>query len=421
MNPKLCPVDVQMIPYNGQQTLVLHDRLGLSDRALALPMALAPLLALLDGTRSEGALRAAFELRTGLHISEAGLAELLGQLDEALLLEGPRAAEARAAALAAYRAAPYRPPALADKSYPADPEELRRIFDDLCQDAEEKAALELAEEEGEAEAEAEGPIEEIGPVRGLICPHIDYVRGGAVYASTWLRAAAAVREAEVVVLLGTDHLGSPGTLTLTRQRYATPWGPLPIAEGVVEALAGALGSEAAFAEELHHRAEHSVELAVNWLHYFAGERQVEVAPILCGSFQPYVEGGADPAQVAAYERCVAAVREATAGRRTLFVAAADLAHVGPAFGDQFPLSTADRARLITADERRLAAACTGDAAAFLDVLRQERDRQRVCGLPPIYFTLRMLGGSEGDIVAYTQCPADDAGGSLVSIAGVVFT
>ncbi len=416
MNPKLCPVDVQMIPFSGQQTLVLRDRLGLSDRAVALPVTLAPLLALLDGTRSTSAVLASFELRTGLRITEAGLAELLGQLDEALLLEGPRAAEARAAALAAYRAAPYRPPALADKSYPADPGELRRIFDELCQEAQEKAALELAEEGGEGESQTETR----GPVRGLICPHIDYVRGGAVYASTWLRAADAVREAEVVVILGTDHMGSPGTLTLTHQRYATPWGPLPLAERVVEAAADALGGEAAFAEELHHRAEHSIELALNWLHYFTGERPVEVVPILCGSFQPYVDGEADPAQVPAYERCMAAIREATAGRRTLVVAAADLAHVGPAFGDHLPLGTQERALLIAADERRLAAACTGDAAAFLDVLRQERDRQRVCGLPPIYFALRLLGSSEGDIVAYTQCPGDDGGGSVVSVAGVVF-
>jgi len=61
----------------------------------------------------------------------------------------------------------------------------------------------------------------------LVSPHIDYARGGPVYAHVW-------------------------KLTLTRQHYATPFGVLPTAREVVETLAGAMGAETAFAGELYH-------------------------------------------------------------------------------------------------------------------------------------------------------------------------
>ena len=401
MNPKLRPLDMHWAEHDGEPVLVLRDRLDLAGKVVGVPAALAPLLALCDGTRDEGRLRAAFELQTGIRLPAPTLTRFLAQLDETLLLDSPRYAAARAAILADYRAAPFRPPALAGQSYPADPVALRGYFDNLC-------------------AEAPEPVDPTPP-RGLICPHIDYMRGGPVYARTWQRAAEAVRQAEVVIVFGTDHMGAPGALTPTRQRYATPWGPLPLASAVVEAMAEALGEEAAFAEELHHRSEHSLELAITWLHYLRGERPVEVAPVLCGSFYPFSEGPADPAALPVYDEVMAAIQAATRGRRTLVVAAADLAHVGPAFGDERPLGLLDKQRLAANDERRLAAACTGDAAAFLGVLREERDRQRVCGLPPIYFSLRLLGAAQGQVVTYAQCPADAEAGSLVSVAGVVYT
>jgi len=101
------------------------------------------------------------------------------------------------------------------------------------------------------------------------------------------------------------------------------------------------------------------------------------------------------------------------------VAAADLAHVGPAFGDPYGLDFVARAQLRNADERLLAAVYAGDAAAFFYTLKAEGDRRRVCGMPPIYLTLRLLESSRGQPAGYAVCPADPQGLSFVSIAGVV--
>ena len=48
----------------------------------------------------------------------------------------------------------------------------------------------------------------------------------------------------------------------------------------------------------------------------------------------------------------------------------------------------------------------------------------MCGLPPIYMLLRYLeragmSSLSGEEFGYDQCPADERGGSLVSIVGVL--
>jgi AmmeMemoRadiSam system protein B len=257
--------------------------------------------------------------------------------------------------------------------------------------------------------------------RGLISPHIDYMRGGPVYAQVWKQAEAEVRAADLVVLLGTDHLGGDGALTLTRQHYGTPFGILPTSGEVVDALAGALGEKVAFADELHHLTEHSIELAAVWLHMMRGEEPCEVVPILCGSFGHFVRGEAEtgPEHDPEINVLVDALRRAIDGRRSLVVAAADLSHVGPAFGGQ-PLDYVGRGRLQAADAEIIAHMCAGDAEGFFTTLRRDGDRRNVCGLSSIYLALRVLSPTQGRQVAYDRCPADQDATSLVSICGVLF-
>ena len=90
-------------------------------------------------------------------------------------------------------------------------------------------------------------VSEIRPFngRGLISPHIDFERGGRVYAKVWGNMTDAARQAEVAVILGTDHNGGEGTLTLTRQNYATPYGVLPTASDIVDTVADAIGPQLA--------------------------------------------------------------------------------------------------------------------------------------------------------------------------------
>jgi len=396
--PRLRPLELKWIEDGGQPRLFIRDPSGVSPHAVTVPGWVALLLGFCDGSRDVEEIRSAFEGRTGRNIVQQQITDLLDQLDELLFLDTPRFQAARDAQIAEFRTRPFRPPSHAGAVYPTDPTALRKALDTYRR-------VPVV------------PTER--PIRGVICPHIDYQRGGPVYAQTWDRAAAAVQDADVVILFGTDHSGGAGKVTLTRQNYATPLGVLPTAVDIVDAVAEAIGPEEAFGEEIHHRKEHSIELASVWLHSVRHRDPPPMVPVLCGSFYRFTDGEEDPATDSRFDAVIRALRESTRGKRVLAVAAADMAHVGPAFGDPRPYSDQDRDGLAAADHRLLGAIVDGDAAGFFGQLRDVGDCNRICGLPPIYLTLRFLGQTRGEVIDYDQCPADPENGSFVSIAGVV--
>ena len=108
---------------------------------------------------------------------------------------------------------------------------------------------------------------------------------------------------------------------------------------------------------------------------------------------------------------------AASGRRVAFIAGADLAHMGPRFGDPAPVGPAELAVIDREDRELLAAVEAGDADGFFESVRRDNDRRRTCGLSPIYALLRALGGAKGTLRRYGQWP-DPHG--VVSFASVVF-
>jgi MEMO1 family protein len=398
--PRLRPLELKWLTDGPEPLLLLRDPTGVAPHPATVHRWVAVILGFCDGERDLAGIGAAFELRTGQSVPTDQLRSLFDQLDEALFLDSPRYHQTRATLLSDFRDAAFRPPALAERVYSSDPS---RLVEELHHYWRPNGST------GKA----------LGEVRGIISPHIDYQRGGPIYAETWRRAAKAVNEADVVVIFGTDHFGGAGKLTLTRQSFGTPFGVLPTAVDIVDAVADAIGSGDAFDEELHHRREHSIELVAVWLHHVRRGAPPRIVPVLCGSFHQFTEGNADPSADARFDRALDAIRTSTDGQRVLAVAAGDLAHVGPEFGDDQPFDRAARDELAAKDRQLLATLEAGDAAGFFEQLRAEQDSRRICGLPPIYLTLRLLGQARGEVVGYEQCPADASGGSFVSIAGVL--
>ncbi len=397
--PKLRPIDARPFQRGGQLYIALRDPLGLTDQTLFIPQQLGPILALIDGTRDARSLSTALAVRVGVNVSPIEIEQILTTFDQALLLDNDRSAEACVQALNEFRESPFREPILAGGTYPEDPDELRSSL------------------QGFLDAVEEGPIFDVG--RGLISPHIDYARGGPVYAQVWGSSKDFVRAADLAVIFGTDHSSPTGRLTLTRQHYATPFGVLPTEQELVQDLIQAVGEEEALRQELYHRGEHSIELAAIWLHYMRDEQPCELVPVLCGTFERFLGEGADSKEDTQVEKVVDVIRSALKNRNAIVLAAADLSHVGPAFGGH-PLDLVGRARLGSADADLLERICAGDADGFLDAIRSVGDIYNVCGMAPIYLTMRALSPVKGTKIAYDRCPADEVGTSLVSICGVVF-
>lgn len=425
-NPRLRALEINEIMHEGRRYLLLRDPMRISRAVALVPVAWAPVLALCNGATPAHALGRTARALAPTHVSDAEVAELLQQLDEAAMLHNATFERKHAAARREWRRRTVRPLSHAGKVYPADAAALAAQFD---------AWLDAAVDVTPAAVDWAQPV-------GLLSPHIDYARGGSVYARVWKRAAQAARTADVVVILATDHNGDD-PVTLTRVPYATPFGALPLDESVVAAtervVDGALGAGAAAAGELRHRREHSIELVLNWLHHVRCGAPVAVAPILVGGMGMLMQAdsapargapparGALPAREAFYGALVAALQQATAGRRTLFVASGDLAHVGAVFGDP-PLTDSARAGVLEDDERLLEPLLAGDAAGFFAEVRRVENANNVCGVAPIWLLLRALAGKEaraqvgahraGELLGYATCPADEEDASMVTVAGV---
>jgi len=408
LRPKLRSLETLPIQHRGEPMILLRDPHGLTEQVALIPRLAAHVLSLCDGARTIDEVADEFHARTGRAIDPARITDLLHQLDAALLLDSPRFAAHRRAVEDGFRKQPRRAPAHAGASYPDRPAALARYLD--------QQALRPTGPGSPAarRSRAEG-------ARALISPHIDMHRGGGAYAHAFRPLLEARERPEVVVVFGTDHHGLSEPFTLTAKWYDTPLGAVPTDVVAVERLGRALG-RGVFAEELHHRREHSIEFQAVWLRHVYGEHCPPMIPVLCGSLHEHVAARTDPASDPDVTRFLDVLREAIGGRRALVIAGADLAHVGPQFGDEAGLGARERAALRRADADALAAAARGDAPAFFQSIAAVDDRNRVCGLAPIYATLRLLEGTglSGQQVAYDQCAADEAQESFVSIASMVY-
>ncbi|NOZ71707.1 MAG: AmmeMemoRadiSam system protein B [Chloroflexi bacterium] len=398
--PKLRPLDIRAIEHQGRPSLLVRDRLELAGQYLILPYALGPVLFLCDGHHAIGTIPELCLSQFGVRLQAGVVEELVTALDRAYFLDNEHSAEAMAIALQQYRSAPYRPPTLAGSGYPAEAEALAQLFDGYL-----------------AEVGDITPLPATG--RALFSPHIDYARGGTVYAQVWKRAAAMAQAADLVIVLATNHYGGMHEITLTRQHYATPYGVLPTATDIVDSLAQSLGTERVFAGELYHRPEHSIELVLSWLHHMRGGRPVEVVPILTGSFQPCLEQGSEPISEPIYQQLLGELRRLSQHRQVLVVASGDMAHIGPAF-DGDPVDEAGRMALQAADEELISLLAAGDADGFWRSIQRVQDRNNVCGVSPFYLTLKLVGTVSGERSGYAICPADEKNTSVVSVCGIVY-
>jgi AmmeMemoRadiSam system protein B len=406
VRPRLRPLELFPVDVDGQDLICIRDPSGLTERVGFFPRPAALAAVLCDGSRTLAEVAAEVARRAGIEVEADQIAQLIEQLDDGLFLESPRLEAHRTEVLAAFRSTRVRAASHAGGAYSAEPEALRTAMSSW--------GVQIASESAPATLHAEP-----GRPALLVSPHIDYHRGFRTYARAWRAVPSA--GFDLVVILGTDHNGTEWPFTLTRKSYATPLGELATDVALVDELVGRLPfhADGLFADELHHRNEHSIELQAVWLAHIFGGAAPPVLPVLCGSLHRSIDRGESPSADPRIAGFLGALRAATAERRILVIAGADFAHVGPRFGDG-AMGADDRRRVEDDDRRSLVATAARDAEGFFGAIADIKDRNRVCGLAPIYHALAFAGreGRPGEIIAYDQCHADEAGTSFVSIAAL---
>ncbi|MEK7390045.1 MAG: AmmeMemoRadiSam system protein B [Elusimicrobiota bacterium] len=398
---------------DGQSVFVLRDLEELTQKPLALSGGGMMLVSLLDGKRSAEQLRNEFLGRTGAAIELEVVLDLVRALDEAGYLETRGIAEKRNQAIARFKARPSRPAVFAGPSYPCDP-------------------LELAGHLGRFFTADKGPLKEPNasplksPPLGLICPHIDFSRGGPAYAWAY-QALSERRPPDVVVALGVAHISPDSPWTLTPKSYETPFGPMDVDAPLYDALAAKLWYDPR-ADEWVHKNEHSLEFQAVWLKYLWREKAPKWIPILVSSFERF-SPRETPCAVATIDKALRDLggvlrAESERGRTIMVLNAVDLAHVGPRFGDDLE-PTPELERKIEAEDRRsLVDAMALDADGFYRSVVCDDHWRKVCGLSALYTGLRLmreLGGDRagpGQLLSYGQAP--DPAGGIVSFASAIF-
>lgn len=402
--PKLRPVEAFPIEADGRKVIGLSDPAGFTDSVLLLPLPLLDIVSLFDGEHTILDIQATYVRRHGELLFRERVAEIIGMLDEHGFLDSPRFAERRRQTEEEFQRRPTRPAIHAGKAYAGDAEALTAEIDGFF-------------------APPAGPgspgVASSPSLEAIIAPHIDFHRGGPVYAWAY-REVAEKCAADLFVILGSCHAGMADPFAVTLKDYDTPLGPAPVDREFADALALRWGGEL-LGSELAHRGEHSIEFQAVFLRYLLkGRREFTIVPILCSFLQESLLRGGEPEADPRIPRFFDALGETIAGsRRTVcLVAGADLAHVGPRFGDAEPVTPMVLRQVESADRAMLDAVTAGDARGFYESVAKDGDSRRICGLSPIYALLRCLGPSTGRLLRYAQWP-DPQG--TVTFASLSFT
>jgi hypothetical protein len=403
LRPKLRNVEAFPIQHEGRNLIGLRDPAGYTPAVLFLPTGLREIVGRFDGRHTVDDIQAALVSR-GRIVPREQIESVAASLDQHGFLDSPAFAELKRGVEEAFRAAPSRP-ATHLGSYAPDAAALRAMMDGFF-----------------AAPGGPGPIaagpSRPAPLTGVIAPHIDFHRGGPAYAWAY-REVAERADADVFVIFGTCHAGMPDPFALTRKAFDTPFGPAPVDQDFVDALVRRAPLDG-FSSELAHRNEHSIEFQAVWLRYlFGARRDVTIVPVLTSFAHEALARGTAPEADPRVAKFLDALVDtaAASGRRVAWVAGADLAHVGPRFGDPKPLDAAAMSEVETEDRAMLQAVQAGDAGGFFESVAADRDKRRICGLSPIYTMLRVMGGRPGDLRHYDHTHDPDC---IVSFTSMVY-
>lgn len=410
--PRLRPLEPIPVEVKGQQLVILRDPMRYIPRDVSVGVPVYMLLTLMDGERTLPEIRRDFLERFGSEIAENELEDLVRQLDEALLLDNERSTAMRRQVVAEFRDAAVRPAAHAGSAYDDDAAALGIEIDALL----------------DAAPRAEAPPDsENRPrtLRAIVAPHIDPRVGGACAAQAFAALDTAGPAPDLFVIFGTAHQPSDSLFILTEKDFQTPLGTVHVDREAARALIDATRPLDLLRDEYLHKHEHSIEFQLLFLQRIFGTRrphEFQILPILVGSFHPFIEDNTFPSEAPEMQAFVNALRGAVArsGKRVCFIAGADLSHMGQKFGDHEEPTEEFIADTRQGDMEMLDHIAGMRFEDFYRQIQSEGDRQKVCGLPPIYTLMQMLAPeTTGRLLDY-GVHVEKETASFVSFASVAF-
>jgi len=400
--------DVNEFPVtvDGKPMICFQDSQNVSQGVLIPQVLFARIVSFFDGQHSIRDVQYESMRRYGELVYTDQIEGVVQELDAALLLESPRFHETLETIKEDFRKGALRPALFSGKSYAADSSELKGQLQSFFSSA-----------NGPGVPDRE---KKVHGLKGVIAPHIDFQRGGHCYAWSY-KVVAEAPEADLYVILGVAHVPSESHFSLTLKDFETPFGIARTDKDFVKGLADQC-SQNVFQDEFLHRSEHSIEFQVVFLQSVCSpEMKARIVPILCGSFDHYLDEGKLPEEDPRVSEFFNSLGSAVAAsqKRICFIAGVDLSHMGPQFGDPRSINGFTRSWIKEEDLEVLRRIENCDAEGFFKLLQKDRNARRICGFSAVYVLLRTIDASRGEILKYDQGPTPD-GQSVVSFAAMAF-
>ncbi|MFO0832984.1 MAG: AmmeMemoRadiSam system protein B [Phycisphaerales bacterium] len=432
--PKLRPVRVFPAEVAGQQLMGIADARQVSERAVVTSPAAQFVLPMLDGNRGLD------EVITtvGRGLTRPILEQLVAQLDDAGLLEGPVYQAMIGKIHSEFDGAPTLPPgstaAMAD-AMAASHLGSQEKFEALS--AEEKAALgaermrfHFDEWMSMALKDAEKPSFDALP-RAVVAPHLDYPRGWVNYGATWGRLRVVDRP-DRVIILGTNHFGEGTGVTGCPKGYESPLGVCGFDQRFADALGKNLGSahtDLLYKNRFDHEREHSIELQIPWVQHCLGRGEGGVYPAVFAALvhDPAANNGESyDGKGLGLQPFVEAMSKTVASMpgRTLIVSSADLSHVGPGFGDQMAMAGDDpqvveaRNNVFRHDQDMLRMLVNRTPDEMISAMSWQGNATRWCSLGNLVAACKIADPERVELLSYSGA-MDPEGTTLVTSASMV--
>lgn len=366
----------------------------------------------------------------GRGLTRPMLEELIAQLDDACLIEGPKFDQLLEQMRVDFDSSESLPPASTAQF--GDALVMQEVGQDATDeqkqaDAPDRIRAQFDAWIDEALKEAPDPSFDRLP-RAIVAPHIDYFRGWHNYAMVYGRMRV-VDKPDRVIILGTNHFGNATGVCGCDKGFETPLGASPLARDVFDRLAQALGDvdrEKFLKHRYDHEREHSIELHLAWLHHIFGDYSESASvPVFAALIHDPARNNGESydGQGLGIQRFIDAMKETLEDLpgRTLIISSADLSHAGPQFGDQKPLAGDDeevaamRQKILNHDREMLQLFAEGKGEELVASMAWQQNPTRWCSVGNMVATLKILEPEPENIRMLNYAAAmDQQGMSLVS-------
>lgn len=421
------PFPIQTPDGKQQVLLGLADAQQISEKMVVTQPAFQAVLPLMDGSRDVDQIVA----EVGRGLQRPILEQLVAQLDDAGLIEGPVHERLLAEMRANF-----------DKSDHLPPGSTAQVADALVmQELGKDATDEQKAEHGPAKLremldkwidaalkDVQSPAFDTLP-RAIVAPHLDYPRGWYNYAQVYGRMRVVDRP-DRVVILGTNHFGQSTGVCGCDKGFASPLGVCQADEELIGKVRSRLGGQgdALFANRYDHENEHSIELHIPWIQHVLGADESGAYPKVFAALvhDPVINNGQSyDGRGVDLDTFVEALKGAIGevGGTTLIVSSADLSHVGPAFGDQQTLAGEDgpgaefRAKTASHDKEMLQTFAEKRYEDLVGSMAWQQNPTRWCSIGNMVAAARVADPERIELLNYAAA-MDPQGTTFVSSAAL---